>query len=129
VRPRRHGALLCGPSTSPLEGEALAQLVYETTDPDFADRALTAMRKHNIPCYRVGHGYSNKSAELGNFGRALTENQICIYIERDADYAAANRVLIDVGAVVDKPIPKWVFAAFAALAAIVSIWLAVELNK
>jgi len=107
----------------------LAQLVYETTAPDFADRALKAMRKHDILCYRVGQGYSNRAWQFATPGSALSENQIYIYVERDADYAAPSRILIELGAVVDKPIPRWVFVALVALAALVSIWLAVELNK
>jgi hypothetical protein len=127
VRPRRQWpALLCGPSTSSLEGERLAQLLYETTDPDFADRAITAMRESNIPCYRVGHGYTDPGVHP--YGLP-TESQICIYIERDADYAEANRILIGLGAIVDAPLPtKWI-VAFLLTAAIIAIWFAVQFTS
>ena len=106
----------------------MAQLVYETTDPDFADRALAAMHKHGIPSYRVGHGYSNKMAEFGPFGSAQSESQICLYIERDKDYVAANRVLIALGAVVEKPIPLWRVVAFAVIVVAASIWLVLKMD-
>jgi hypothetical protein len=95
--------------------------VYETTDPEFAEKALAAMREHSIPCYRVGHGYSNAFAA---FTRGLpTESQICLYIEQDSDYVAANRILIGLGAVVEKAIPAWAYVAFAAFAAFAVVWV------
>ena len=39
----------------------MAQLVYETTDTDFADRALEAMREAHIACYRTGQGYQTEA--------------------------------------------------------------------
>lgn len=101
----------------------MAQLVYETTDPDFADRAIKAMREADIPCYRVGHGYTWNAA--GTSGRAAAENQICIYIERETDYAEANRLLVKLGAVVEKPPPGWAVVAFLIVAALVAVWVAV----
>ena len=80
------------------------QLVYETTDPDFADRVVSAMRAHHIPCYRVGSGYRDREY---HFPGLPTESQVCIYIEHDHDVAAANRVLIEHGAIVEKPLRWW----------------------
>jgi hypothetical protein len=98
----------------------LAQLVYATTDPDFADSAITAMRAASIPCYRVGHGYSHAAAELG---RASTESQICIYIERDIDFAEANRILVGLGAAVEQPPPAWLIALIMLAAALIAVWV------
>ena len=99
----------------------MALLVYETTDPDFAEKALASLREHSIPCYRVGHGYTNAS---GAFTRGVpTESQICLYIEREGDYVAANRILIALGAIVERPIPRWVYVAFAAFAIFAVVWV------
>jgi hypothetical protein len=101
----------------------LAQLVYETTDLDFADRAIAAMRAANIPCYRVGDSDTVAAAQYT--GRALTENQISVYIERDSDYVQANRILIGLGAAVERP-PSWrAIVAILLIAAIVALLVVV----
>lgn len=104
----------------------MAQLVYETTDPDFADRAIRAMREADIPCYRVGRGYTWSAT--GIIGRAATENQICLYIERDTDYARANEILVKLGAVTDGPSlpPKWVFLLLLFTAVLLGTWVALQ---
>jgi hypothetical protein len=84
---------------------------------------MKAMREADIPCYRVGHGYTWSAA--GFSGRAATENQICLYVERDSDYGEANRILVKLGAVVEKPPPRWVIVAFLVAAAVVAVWVAV----
>jgi len=94
-----------GPSTSPLEGKPLPQLIYETTDTDFADRAIEALRNAGIPgipSYRVGRGYSSGSSYPG---KGFTEDEVCLYIENELDYRPANDILIKLGAVVEEP-PK-----------------------
>jgi hypothetical protein len=103
----------------------LAQLVYETTDTTFADRAIEAMRAADISCYRIGRGYSNSSAYPG---KGLTEDQVCLYIETDTDYARANAILIELGAVTDDPrlLPKWVWGLFAVVAVVIGLWIASE---
>jgi len=78
----------------------LAQLVYETTDTDFANRALEAMREAGIPCYRTGRGWSSNTTYPG---KGFTEDQVCLYIENDTDYVQANQILIRLGAVVEQP--------------------------
>ena len=101
----------------------MALLVYETTDTDFADGAIEAMRDAGIPCYRIGRGYSNQTQYLQ---RGFSENQVCIYIDRDTDYAQANEILIKLGAVTDDParfLPKWVFALFAVIAVLLAFWV------
>jgi len=95
-------ALLGGPSTSRLEGKPLPQLIYETTDTDFADRAIEALRNAGIPSYRVGRGYSSGSSYPG---KGFTEDEVCLYIENELDYRPANDILIKLGAVVEEP-PK-----------------------
>ena len=108
---------------SPSEGEALAQLVYETTDTDFADRAIQALGDAEIPCHRTGHGYHSQSLHPV---RGSGEDQVCIYIERDTDYAEANRILLSLGAAVERSPPVWLIAVIMLVAAIVAIWAAVS---
>ena len=74
----------------------MAQLVYETTDTDFADRALEA--------------------------------QVCIYIERDTDFSEANRILISLGAVEERPLPLRLIFALLLVAAVLAIWAALAWN-
>jgi len=92
--------LVPGRSTSPLEGKPLPQLIYETTDTDFADRAIEALRNAGIPSYRVGRGYSSGSSYPG---KGFTEDEVCLYIENESDYRPANDILIKLGAVVEEP--------------------------
>ena len=104
----------------------MPRLVYETTDTDFADRAVEALREADIPCHRIGRGYSNRSAHPG---KGFTEDQVCIYIERDSDYAQANQILLGIGAVADEPVrlpPNWVLALAAGLITAVIIWITSE---
>ena len=96
----------------------MAQLVYETTDPEFAARAITAMEEADIPCYQVGHGYASNAAHIA------TESQICLYIERDTDFTEANRILVNLGGVVEEPPPRWAVVAFLMVAAAVAVWVA-----
>lgn len=103
----------------------MTQLVYETTDEDFANRAVAALQEADISSYRVGHGYRNDSAQPCGLP---TESQICIYIERDTDHAEANRILISLGAVVENPPPRWLIAGLIMVAAIVAIWVAAAWN-
>jgi hypothetical protein len=97
----------------------LARLVYATTDTDFADSAIEALRAAEISCYRVGLGVDHSAA------RAATEDQVCIYIERDTDYSEANRILISLGAVVEKPPPAWLIGLIMLVAALSALWIAV----
>lgn len=71
----------------------MAQLVYETTDTDFADRALQALREAHIPCYRE-----------------------------------ANRILISLGAVEERPLPLRLIFALLLVAALLAIWAALAWN-
>jgi hypothetical protein len=103
----------------------LAQLVYETTDTDFADRALEAMRQAHILCYRTGQGYQT---EAWYSGRGSSESQVCIYIERDTDFAEANRILIGLGAVEERPPPLRLVLGLLLIAAILAIWAALAWN-
>jgi len=91
-----------GPSTSPLEGKPLPQLIYETTDTDFADRAIEALRNAGIPGIPSYRGYSSGSSYPG---KGFTEDEVCLYIENELDYRPANDILIKLGAVVEEP-PK-----------------------
>jgi hypothetical protein len=104
----------------------LAQLVYETTDGDFADQAIQALRDAEISCYRVGHGYTNRQAAL-SWG-AGSEQQVCIYIEHDPDYAEANRILISLGAVVESRPSLRVILGIVLVALIVAISVVVVWN-
>jgi hypothetical protein len=103
----------------------LAQLVYETTDTDFADRALEAMRAAHIACYRTGHGYRTGP---GYPGRGSGEDQVCIYIERDPDFSEANRILISLGAAEERPPPLRLIVGLLLVAAILALWAALAWN-
>lgn len=74
-------------------------LVYQTSDPDFADRAVSALSEAGVSCYRTGFGARNLNASTGNW----TDKQISIYVERQEDLQRANEILIGIGAVVDEP--------------------------
>ena len=76
-------------------------LLYQTSDPAFADRALEALRAEGIPCNRTGTGYWDVSSA----GRRDLGLDICIYIQHEADYQRANQIIIKLGAVLDGP-PK-----------------------
>jgi hypothetical protein len=78
-------------------------LVYETTDTDFANRAIDALREADIPCYRVGTTFGDASPVTQL--QALGESQVCIYIERDSDFRQANDILLRLGAAVEEPLP------------------------
>ena len=103
----------------------MALLVYETTDTDFADRALAAMREADIPCYRTGHGYQTESWPGG---RVSSGDQVCIYIERDLDSSEANRILISLGAAQERPPPLRLIVGLSILAAILAMWAALAWN-
>ncbi|MES1146995.1 MAG: DUF2007 domain-containing protein [Solimonas sp.] len=74
-------------------------LVYQTSDPEFASKAVEKMSSEGIECFKDGRGYLSLSS-----GRRDLGNSICIYIRRESDYSRANEILIELGAVVDKPI-------------------------
>jgi hypothetical protein len=77
-------------------------LVYETTDTSFANRAIDALRRADIPCYRVGSGSGDGSPM--NLLMALGESRICIHIEQASDYRRANEILIALGAAREEPL-------------------------
>ena len=111
------------PFSFTVRGRKLAQLLYETTDSAFADRALSALQDAEIGCYKTGRGYTEPGSHL----RGLpTESQVCIYIEQDADYARANDILIKLGAVIDAPPSstalRYLFIV-AAVGAVLVFWI------
>jgi hypothetical protein len=77
-------------------------LLYETNDTRFANRAIEALRRADIPCYRVGSGSGDGSPM--NLMMALGESRICIHVERDSDYRRANDILIALGAAREEPL-------------------------
>lgn len=85
------------------------------------------MSEHGIPCHRVGHGFTDRAWLLVPPG-ALAAAQICIYIERDGDYAAANRLLIELGAVIERPVPIRALAALAIVAGIILALITMKLE-
>ena len=75
-------------------------LLYQTSDPKFADHVITELKKKNILCHQTGSGVNNLNANVGNW----TDHQISIYISNNKDYRRANETLIALGASVEKPI-------------------------
>jgi hypothetical protein len=104
----------------------LPQLIYETTDTEFADRAIDALKNAGITCYRTGRGNSSSSAYPG---KGYTEDQVCLHIEKASDYASANNILVKLGAVVEEPprLPsrKVLFVIVLIVAAVAS-WVAFQ---
>jgi len=84
------------------EGD-VATLLYETTDPEFANRALAALLEAGIPAYQTETRFSIPSyaPRRGH----PTESPICLFIEQPGDASRANRILIELGAAVERPIP------------------------
>ena len=76
-------------------------LVYQTSDPRFADRAVEAMSQAGISSFRTGSGY----ADLRPGIRQDLAWGVCIYIRRQEDYAPANEILRELGGAPDEP-PK-----------------------
>jgi hypothetical protein len=84
-----------GPSTSPLEAGAVPDLlVYQPSDPRFADRAVEAMSQAGISAFRSGSGY----ADLRPGIRQDLASAVCIYMRRQEDYARANGSLRELDA-------------------------------
>ena len=77
----------------------MALLVYETDDDDFVGRALEELISAGIPCYRWGPATAGDGSFRGRTGATAG-----IYIERDGDYAAANEILVKLGAAQEKPL-------------------------
>jgi hypothetical protein len=73
-------------------------LVYQTYDPDFADRAVETMTAAGISCYRTARGYADlrPGISLGT--------EVCVFIRREEDYSRANEILRDLGAATDEPV-------------------------
>jgi hypothetical protein len=96
-------------------------LIYETTDPAFAARAVSTLEDAGIAAYKIGKGYSATYV-----GRMLpTESQICIYIEQESDAGRANEILLKLGAVPEESIGAVLksYRLLLVLAALVAITL------
>jgi hypothetical protein len=74
-------------------------LLYQTSDPRFADRVVEALTAAGIPCSQAGRGYVEMNPaiyrDLGN--------GIGIFIADRADYPRANQILIELGAAIETP--------------------------
>ena len=109
-----------------LEGKLLPQLIYETTDTEFANRAIAGLKDAGISCYGTGRGYSSNGAYPG---KGHTEDQVSLYIENESDYTAANDILIRLGAEAEVPprlhSPKVLFALVLIIVAVAS-WVAFQ---
>ncbi len=89
--------------------------MYQTSDPEFADRGVAALEKAGIACYRLGEGARKLDPTFGRW----TDKQIGLYIKEPSEVPRANEILVSLGAVVDTPIriPRaWIIVlALAAL--------------
>jgi hypothetical protein len=93
----------------------VGQLIYETSDAVFVNQAIRALREAKIDSYEIGGEFYQR------------EGHYCIFIDDTADYAQANEILVNLGAVVEKPLrlpPVWVFIASGLLILAVSCWVA-----
>lgn len=75
-------------------------LVYQTSDPRFADKAVETMAQAGIDAFRTGSGY----ADLRPGIKQDLSSGVCIYIRRQGDYDRANEILRDLGAALDEPV-------------------------
>jgi Putative prokaryotic signal transducing protein len=75
-------------------------LIYQTSDPGFAERAVQTLQEAEIPCYHTGTGY----AELHPGLNLDLSTGISIYIRNDHDYGRANELLVEIGAAVEEPL-------------------------
>jgi hypothetical protein len=95
-------------------------LIYETSDPLFADRAIEALQAVGISCYRTGRGARELNATIGRW----TDDQVYIYIRQESDARQANEILIGLGAAVDKPfrLPSlWILVLVAAILVVIAV--------
>src|ERR1700740_3496196 len=84
-----------------LHGQPVSDvLLYQTSDPRFADRALEALQQADISCYCTGTGY----AELHPGLNLDLVSGVCIYIRNAQDYRRANDLLVELGAAVEAPV-------------------------
>jgi len=77
----------------------VALLLYETDDGDFVERALHELTTAGIACHRWGPATMGDGSSRGRIGGTAS-----IYIERDADFRAANEILLKLGAAPDTAI-------------------------
>ena len=118
-------ALLGGASTPPLEAAMSEVLVYQTSDPRFADLAIEAMTQAGIPCFKTGQGYVEMiPAAVRDLG-----NGICIYIRDPSDTQRANSILVGLGAAIETP-PRRpsqrVIFLIAVILAVIAIYVATQ---
>jgi hypothetical protein len=99
-------------------------LVYQTSDPRFADQAIEALTRADISCFQTGRGFVDIRPGI----RQDLGNGICIYIRDKAKYREANEILISLGAVVEAPLRlpsgRWVFLIVLAIAVVVILAIA-----
>lgn len=93
-------------------------LVYQTSDPRFADAAIEAMTQAHIACFKTGQGYIDMNpAVVRDLG-----NNICIYIRDPSDIVRANSILVSLGAALQAspklPSQRVIFLIVVILAAI-----------
>jgi hypothetical protein len=86
-------------------------LIYTTTDEAFASSAVSALKAAHIDSFMTGAGSDRAIVARG-------ERAYCIHVTSDADSARANQILIELGAVPDRPLRlptgRWVaFVLFA----------------
>lgn len=96
-------------------------LLYQTSDPRFADRAFEALQQANISCYRTGTGYANLHPGLN----LDLVSGVCIYIRNAQDYPRANELLVELGAAVEEPVAPSTLRAIIIFALVVALLAAV----
>jgi len=95
-------------------------LIYETSDPVFADRAIEALQAARISCYRTGVGTRELNATIGRW----TDDQVCIYVRQESDVREVNEILIGLGAAADKPYRSpspWVLILVTAILVVLAV--------
>ena len=95
-------------------------LIYQTSDPKFADRVVEALHRASISGHRSGGGVQELNATIGRW----TDDQVCIYILQESDARRANEILIGLGGAVDKALKlpsPWVVLLVSAILVVVAV--------
>jgi hypothetical protein len=95
-------------------------LIYQTSDPRFADRVIEAFDREGISSRRSGSGAEALNATIGRW----TDDQVSIYIQRESDAYRANEILIELGGAISKPLKlpsPWIVALVTAILLVLAV--------
>lgn len=100
-------------------------LLYQTSDPNFADEIVEALRASGIEAYRVGEGVERIHA----VHRRSYADLVSIFVKSESDLARANDIAVKLGAIVEPPRRKlqpWQMVLITALIVFISLFVALN---